>query len=157
MIIGSFQGGVQYALDNNYAIVNRSTKGLTDYDETAGADMIDAGGIAVHAHASNTYAEYSNYANGQSIIGVRDSDGSYGSGVTFTIDEPLVSGVHEESWSTPQITGYMTKYGIAFPALSYTIILNTIIANASNGGVRNLITGYGTPDWSATETALALL
>jgi len=154
---GSFQAGVQYALDNGYAVVSRSTTGLTDYDETAGALLLESGGIAIHAHGSNTYEELTNYANGQSIVGVRDSDGSYGTGVTFTIDEPLINGVHQESWSTPQIAGYIAKYAVEYPALSYTEILDVIIANSSNGGELDNITGYGTPDWTAVETALALL
>ena len=152
--IGSFQAGVQYALDNGYAIVSRSTTGLDDNDVTAGDDMVTALGMAIHAHHSNTPAteESDVYSSVQSIISVRDLDGSYGTGIEFTLTEYT-----NESYTTAYMAGKMAEYGIGYPALSYTVIRGAIRDNASNGGTWEAITGYGTPDWDATETALALL
>ncbi len=151
MIIGSFQGGVQYALDNDYAIVSRSTTGLDDVpDVTSGDDMLDNDGICVHAHGSNSYVVDNTYSSVQSIISVRDLDGSYGTGIEFTLTEYT-----NESYTTAYMAGKMAQYGIGYPALSYTVIRGAIRDNASNGGTWEAITGYGTPDWDATETALS--
>ncbi len=149
---GSFQAGVQYALDNGYAVVSRSTTGLADYDNTAGQEILDSGGIAVHAHGSNTYEEINDYSSVQSIVSVRDADGSYGTGIEFTLTNYTT-----ESWTTAYMAGKIASYGRQYPALTYTQIRQVIRDNSSNGGVWTAITGYGTPDWTAIETALALM
>jgi hypothetical protein len=149
----SFQAGVQYALDNGYAIISRSTTGLDDSDNPAGQEMLDNGGIAVHAHGSNGYYEEDNtYTDERAIVAVRDVDGSWGTGSEFTLTEYTV-----ESYVTPHMAGKMAKYALDNPTLSYTQIRLQLRADSSNGGVVDPITGYGTPDWDATETALALL
>ena len=147
---GSFQAGVQYALDNGYAVVSRSTTGLADYDNTAEQEILDSGGIAVHAHGSNTYEEINDYSSVQSIVSVRDADGSYGDGIEFTLTNYTT-----ESWTTAYMAGKIASYGRQYPALTYTQIRQVIRDNSSNGGTWAEITGYGTPDWSAVETALA--
>jgi len=151
VIESTFQYGVQYALDNGYAIISRSTTGLDDSDNPAGQKMLDNGGIAVHAHGSNGYYEEDNtYSVVDSIVAVRDVDGSYGTGSEFTLTEYTV-----ESYVTPYMAGKMAKYALDNPSLSYTQIRLQLRADASNGGEVDPVTGYGTPDWDATETALS--
>ena len=153
VIESTFQYGVQYALDNGYAIISRSTTGLDDSDNPAGQEMLDNGGIAVHAHGSNGYYEEDNtYSVVDTIVAVRDVDGSYGTGSEFTLTEYVY-----ESYVTPYMAGKIAKYGLDYPSLTYTQIRQVLRDTASNGGVWTEITGYGTPDWDATETALALL
>lgn len=154
---GTLYSAVQYALDNGYALVNRSSTGLSDSLVPIGDELLNAGGLLIHAHGSNNYEELNNYSSVQSIVAVRDSDGSYGDGVEFTTDEPLISGVHQESWSTPNITGHIAQFGLDHPTLTYTQIRQAIRDTASNGGIHDSITGYGTPDWDAAELAMVAL
>ena len=150
---GSLQVAVQYALDNGYAIVSRSTTGLDDSDNPAGQDMIDNGGIIVHAHGSNGYYEQDEtYTDEATIVAIRDVDGSWGGGSEFTLTEYT-----SESECTAYAAGKFLNYGIAHPTLSYTQIRLQLRADSSNGGVVDPITGYGTPDWDATEIALSAI
>ena len=149
---GSFQAAVQYALDNDYAIVNRSSTGLADNDNTAGLDMLDNDGICVHSNGVNSYVENTDITSLDAIITARWTSGAYGVSSEFTMVE-----YDNNSYNVAYLTGKMAEYGIAHPALSYTTIRQAIRDNASNGGTWEAITGYGTPDWDATETALALL
>jgi len=146
------QNSVDFAIENGYAIVSRSTTGLTDDDVYDGDRILATGGILVHAHGSNTYEEINLYSSVQSIISVRGVNTSYGLGSEFTLTE-----YPQESYCTAYMSGKMAEYGISYPALSYATIRETIRANASNGGTWTAITGYGTPDWDATETALSNL
>jgi len=151
VIESSFQYGIQYAIDNGYAIVSRSTTGLEDSDQDEGQLMIDSGGIAVHAHGSNGYYEELNLVTSVgAIVSVRDVDGSYGLGSEFTLTEYTY-----ESYVTPYMAGKLAKYGLDYPSLTYTQIRQAIRDNASNGGEWQEITGYGTPDWDATEALLS--
>ena len=144
------QNSVDFAIENGYAIVSRNTTGLTDNDVPDGDRILATGGILVHAHGSNTYEEINTYSSVQSIISVRGVNTSYGLGSEFTLTE-----YPHESYCTAYMAGKMAEYGISYPALSYTTIRQAIRDNASNGGTWEAITGYGTPDWDATETALS--
>lgn len=142
---------VQYALDNGYSIINRSTSGLDDTDVPYGNRMLNYGGIIVHAHGSNTppMEELNDYSSVQSIISVRDADGSYGDGIEFTLTNYTT-----ESWTTAYMAGKIASYGRQYPALTYTQIRQAVRDTASNGGVWQEITGYGTPDWDAAAALL---
>lgn len=147
---GSLQAGIQYALDNGYAVVSRSTTGLDDYDNTAGQELLDSGGICVHAHGSNSYVVDNTYTEIASIISVRAPNTSYGDAVEFTLTNRTA-----QSWATAEMAGRIASYGRRYPALTYTQIRQVIRDNSSNGGEWQEITGYGMPDWDAIETALA--
>ena len=147
---GSFQDGVQYALDNGYAVVSRSTTGLADNDEPAGLELLESGGIAVHAHGANSYIELNDRTIQGSIISARTTNTSYGVASEFTITETTA-----QSWATALVAGYVASYAIDHPTLSFTQIRQALRETASNGGEWQEITGYGTPDWAAAETALA--
>lgn len=162
-VVPTAQQTIRHALENGYAVVSRSTTGLSDADQDEGQDMLDNGGIVVHAHGSNGYYEEIDLVTSvDAIVSVRDVDGSYGLGSEFTLTEAVCqqktsysANYKTESYTTALMAGVIADYGYRYPALTYTQIRQVIRDNSSNGGVWQEITGYGTPDWDAIETALS--
>ncbi len=149
ILINSFSASVDYAIAHGYGVVCRATTGLTDARITNDGDKAEANDIiCVHAHGSNSNIELAEPTSVGSIWVVRDSDGSYGNGVEFTIP-----GTTTESGATAIMAGYVAKfmntYVVTIAALR-TLFRNT----ASNGGTWQKENGYGTVDFTAVENSL---
>ena len=159
-----FIDDVKYCLENGFAVMSRSTTGLSTWNNSYGTQMIDNDRIIVHAHGSNNFEELAFVRSVGSIVSVRDVDGSYGA-VEFTITQACAEAKSTwreqpydcESWVTPIVAGALADYGVRYPTLTYTQIRQAMRDTASGGGVWQEVTGYGTPDWDACELALQAL
>jgi len=149
--IESFLSSVLYAKDNDYGIISRSTTGLDDYRiSNAGDQAENAEIIPVHGFGDADTGEDIEFFDPSSIgsiwsICVPNSD--YGAGLEFLVNV----GTASEAIATMSayVGKFMTDYDVTISALR-TILRNT----ASNNGVWNKNTGYGTVDFAAAEAEL---
>ena len=151
-IADSVDLSIPYAIANGYATVSRSTTGLEDSGYPQAWNMLSEWGIVVHSMGENSPTENTGATTLDAISTARFDGGSYGAASEFTLTE-----YGTDSSNTAYLAGKYADYATRFPLLSFSVIRQQLRANASNGGTWTAITGYGTPDWDATETALSNL
>lgn len=147
--IESFLNSIIWAKQNGYGIICRATTGLSDYRIAQFASYAEGFDIIpVHAHGSNSNIELTDPSYIDGIWSVRNSTGSWGAGVEFTIPT-----VVNESNATSTMAGYVSKFMDTYsPAVAE---LRTLFRDlASNSGIHFDADGYGTVDWVAVEAAL---
>ena len=143
---------VRYALENGFAIVSRSTSGISDGDYDEGQSLLDNGRIGVHSNGLNTNTETADIGTPCPMAVARFTSGDYNNVTEFTFTNQT-----SNSASTAYLAGWFGKFGLDHPTLSYSQIRQAMRDTASNGGVWQEVTGYGTPDWDACELALQAL
>lgn len=144
---------VIHAYNNGMALVSRSTTGMSDLTDALADEYVNSGCAYVRAHYSNNLYQYTEATTEVgSIISVRDVDGSWGPGSEFTLTEYT-----SESGCTAYMAGKVADYGYRYQEAPYEDIRNILRATASNDGTLCDTTGYGTPDWQATEDSLMKL
>jgi len=155
----SLSSSIDWAIDNGYDIISRSTTGLSDSRNENEGDMAWAGTIGiVHAHGSNSHTELTDPSRLDVICAVAAGDGngecgtSYGNGLEFFDDEETT-----ESYATARVAGKIAQLMTENPTWSFhdaRMALRQTASYYDTGWVAD--GGYGNIDKSSASAVSEL-
>lgn len=153
MMLGDLSEGIQYAIDNGFSIISRSTTGLCDYVDEIYGGLAYANGIGIcMAHSDNVHSRYTEPSKLGYIcaVGAGTPEGtfrSYGPGMEF-----YSSISNYESYATPSVAGLIGQLMINNPTWTFQDARQAIRQTASlfgTGWIEH--EGFGDVDYTAAK------